>query len=456
METISRKNTTQSKFLEYLRIGLLFLIGARYLYVFFVFTWGQGLWITEHRPDTIDVGSYYIAGHILKDGNGHKIYDYNFQEKYLLNDLLPYFNKFKEFKGTIPSYIFAEHIKAFKQSNGLFAYFYYYPPNSLPALYALSWLPLNVLYLCINFLSLIMLLGAFFLSTKKYWNEQKNRNFLYVLFAGIIVFSPTLCNFLNAQLALISSLAFYFYYYFSKQKKFFLAGLFLSITLIKPQIGLPLVLIAILLRDKKSFAYCALVTLLLCLLAYLLIGYEGYKDYFISSLQLAGFKNFGIHPHPVDKAIHSIYYLGFKLLGQNNYCEIKLEPILKTIIHGISLCSTIAMIWIASLKRFSQTLKITILSLLSMFVFSYHHLHDYVLLLSTLFIVIEENASIMKKATIYFIGLFVFLSNVLSTMLSGPLYSLNTIATLLLYLFSILTILLLVFIKPKNNNEVIN
>ena len=158
--------------LEYLRIAILAVIGLRYLYLLLIFSFGRGYLLTKNQPDILDIAPYYMAGQILKNADGSKVYDYKAQEKYAIKIFLPYLQKAnpKELAEIVS--INEAHKKTLLNRKGVNSYFYYYPPNTLPILYLFSIFSISNLFIIINFLSLLALSLALFLGLKNYWRKN--------------------------------------------------------------------------------------------------------------------------------------------------------------------------------------------------------------------------------------------------------------------------------------------
>ena len=410
--------------LEYLRIAILAVIGLRYLYLLLIFSFGRGYLLTKNQPDILDIAPYYMAGQILKNADGSKVYDYKAQEKYAIKIFLPYLQKAnpKELAEIVS--INEAHKKTLLNRKGVNSYFYYYPPNTLPILYLFSIFSISNLFIIINFLSLLALSLALFLGLKNYWREKKNQNFIIVFLASLIVFSPVIENIYNGQIALLCCLSFYFYYYFAKKQKNFLCGLFLSICLFKPQLGLPLLLIPFLLKQKQIVLYTALISCILCILAYFLIGFGGYKDYIISNLQTLNFTQFGSHLHPVVKPIYPIHIIVLWINQQNNYCNLSLKPTMDLIVNilfGVCILSMFCIFKFTSLKLNE---KVFLGSLLALLAIQYHYSFDYGLIISSLLILFDDNGyKHFRKLLAFFILVFVLLLNII-----GFIFSLQKIA----------------------------
>ena len=233
----------------------------------------------------------------------------------------------------------------------------------------------------INGISVLLLLLALFV-TYKHINSFFN---LCVLVSALLLSQAFNHNILHAQLSLLVTLAFYFYFYFTQKQQYKLAGLSLALTLLKPQLGLPLLCIPLLLKQHKTFLYALASIFLFYLLGYILIGIEGYKDYGLTILQLLKLTNLNHYVPELSEPVYPVQDLMY-LFSSRNVCDLNMTTIVKFAATIPQCLGLFGMLYLAHKKITNMTqtdeliYKTAVLALMSMFVFQYHHSHDFNLL----------------------------------------------------------------------------
>ncbi|MDX1920757.1 MAG: glycosyltransferase 87 family protein [Candidatus Caenarcaniphilales bacterium] len=361
----------------------------------------RGLFFAKHRPQRLDISAYFNVTQILKKGFGKRLYDYRFQDlhskdlfkHYLSNSLEPFTgNKFLKFTNN--------DLKLLEDRSTLAGNFYYPPQASLFGL-LLAPLSLLNLYILLNAFSVGVLLLAIFLVFKKY-NLSK---FWIVLFvASLLCFQPWNHALFHGQISVLICSCFFFYYFFHERQRPIQSGIFLALSLLKPQLGIGLFLITLLQKDFKAVFYGLLFTLGLLGLSLPIIGFEGVKDYFLAFLQLSNIFKIGLWaPRPVEP-IYPV--LDWTLLFFTNVsaCGLWVAKLSKILTISVSLCALGSMIWIASKEQCRQVnpLRFALLTLLSFFLFQYHHTHEYSLIVFCLLVAMLCNEGGAKKIILWF------------------------------------------------------
>ncbi len=346
-----------------LKLFLLLLFCVISVFVFSIF-FLRGYWLAQHRPDQIDATAFYMTSEILKN-NPSEVYNFKFQQNKLKSIYL------NLLESTKPWFISSSHWKKLQEDDFLYLYFYN-PPNVLPFIYFFSFISLPYLWFAIGLLSVCALGVILYIS---FQNTAPNLNRTKCLFVACLLMYPAILNniFLG-QITLLIVLAYYFYYYFSQRQSHVLAGFFLSLTLFKPQIGLPLLFITLLLKDYKALLFCMAYTCVFCLLAFFLIGSVGYSSYFVATLQMLGLQNLDLFvPNLETFNKYSDSFFGQLLILTENF-QVSLGASL-----GLSVLVLLSMYFVSQ-QSWKLHHKITLLLMLSMLLSPYQNPNYYCLL----------------------------------------------------------------------------
>ncbi len=353
-----------------------------------------------NRPDRIDLAPYYMSGYMLHKGQGHSLYKYKEQEFYL-NKL---FFKYSINKAHIPINTLTVQDKQVVESTKIARSYYYYPPNGLWLAWLWSLGSSLYSYLFLNFLSLSLLGLALFLGLK----NIKNKFVLSIFLLSILCFQPFNHNVMHGQLSLFIALCFYFYYYFQKKQQNLLAGIFLSFTLLKPQLGLPLVLVVCLLKHYKVLFYFLISALVQFIIGLYLIGVEGYKDYFLAMFQLMGLYQSTLFVPIPSMPIYALQDLIISFFNPRGICLMKIKNLSSqiTVLCQFAVLAFMLKLGFETLKnvdeKYSKIYKIALLSLLSLLLCNYHHAHDHNLFLIVVLILCDLGEAARDKVLLWF------------------------------------------------------
>jgi hypothetical protein len=437
------------KFLK--NIVLWFLLSLVFIFATFSFYLfiKRGAWFVQIRPDLLDTGPYYMAGKLLQGKQAKNIYDYKLQ-KQAINELYgPYLNKSSNKQTFI-----AERDHKLASTQQVHQMYYYYPPNSLWLVYGLAHLPSPyAFWLVTSLLSACSLIVCLFLTFKEtVFLTQKNLFYVLSLLVGIISYFPLKQNFFYGQFSLILCSAYFFYFYFTKAKNYLLAGFALSVCSVKPQIGLPLLILPILFKEYKTIFYSLSFVLLYCALGYFLIGPEGFGEYFKSTLQLTGLKNFGLYlPLPSE----GMYSTLESIKGLLFYMQLPVtengRQIILLSIDGILLLLCVGVARLPNKILKDQILAKGAIALMVFLLSPYHMIHDYCLLIFICLTVFYCSHELARSATIwltFFYAVPLMLVNYfVSNRILAEKYGLQTIV-----LFTLITIALMLYQITAQSN----
>jgi len=376
-----------------------------------------------------DLLPYYNAGYIIKKGEGSKVYNYQFQKESFLE----------------------LHTKYIKGSPPPETGYFYNPPNSLIFVYFLSLVSPLSAWLIIKLISLSIVGFSVYSAIPK--KDGKN-TWIYttILLLGLMYFSPLLINLRNGQFSLLIACSFYFYWYFSKysqlQYKEILAGFFLSLTLIKPQIGIPLLLIPLWLQQWRILFFCICSTFIFFLSGIFLIGIEGFKTYLFSTLELIGLQKANLKvPIPGGPEC---------LAGQLQALKISstLIPKITNLFNIICLALIFFTMKDKSKNHFPIEYKVFIIGSLSLFLGSYHTDNDYCLIIALILILVLSQFkywkfSIICFSIISFIG--TYLLDRINIHTAGEIIRLREHTYIKTYF--LLTLITIIILQLKNNKR---
>lgn len=413
----------------------------------FSFYFQRGIFFAKNRPDRMDLSVYYNVAQILKEGSGHKLYNYDFQKQHnkkLFQQYLKGEQKDKVAQKSKPHFT-PEDLKVLK-SKKVEAGYFYYSPQVLPFLFLLSPLSVMALYSFINFFTFLVLGIIIYLSVK----DKKFPTELILLFiSSILLFQPFLHNFFHSQISFLICSCFFFYYFFHNRKQAIFSGLFLALALIKPQLGLCLLLLSFLKRDYKAIKFFCFYTFLFLLFSFPLLGFEGFKDYLFSLLSLTKFANINSFvnvsvPLPVEP-VYPLEDMFFSFGRFANNCSVNAIQLVRSLTFILSLVAIFLIyFFLKPGKNNEEPIKFAIASLLSLFIFQYHHVHDYNLILIAILIASLSEREAAKNCILWFIvvcSLLTFLldvnfgaSNLINHYHFHSFWLLNILTILFLYI----------------------
>ena len=192
----------------------------------------------------------------------------------------------------------------------------------------------------------------------------------FILFAGIFLFFPAFSAFMNGQDDAILLLGLAFWLWGMLSEKPFLAGLGLSLTIVRPQTALFLA-IPFLFKQRKVLWGFALGGMILVIISWALIKTEGMIN-FINSLKVIE-STIWIEPHTLDMpTISGMIRRNFKVID---------VTLLRNLIWGCYLAGIIG--FCIAWHRSKEILEkhIGLLALFSILLVPYAHYHDLVILL---------------------------------------------------------------------------
>ena len=252
-------------------------------------------------------------------------------------------------------------------------YYAHVPYIALPANlltnadYVASFNRWSIFLLLLNALTTLLLIRS--LHTSNFRSDQ-----LLVLYAGTFLFFPTFSGFMNGQDDAILLLGAAIWMLALSSQKYFLAGLGLSLTTIRPQIALFLA-IPFLFRDRKVFWGFVLGSACLVLISVALIGVDGTYDFIIGLRTLEG--SIWNQPHALDMpSLSGMIRRSFKITN--------MEPV-RAFLWGVYSLGIIvfSIIWYTS-REISQK-HLGLLALSAILLVPYSHYHDLTLLLIPLY-----------------------------------------------------------------------
>jgi|694.fasta_scaffold01907_28 hypothetical protein len=391
----------------------------------------KSYWVAYHRPDCVDISSFWMTANILREHKGQHLYNYSFQKKYYQNLYKNYVSKFRMSKPNKPTYINETEYYAltrdFFKNDIKPPLYYYYAPNTLWFVYLFSFMAIAQSQVFIGILGLFSVLTAVFWVIKHFLKTSSNFwDYLFLFGIGIVCFPPFRFILSNAQFSLIISICFFFYYYFQKKKNFLLSGLFLSLCFFKPQMGLPLLLLPLIKKEWQTLIACAVFLIAQLLIGYFFIGSEGYISYIQSTFQLMGIQDLGLFVPQPGSPTYPINSIISILYNQTEYCQMNMKNIFSlgnkvfsfTVLTVIFLlarkCHNATIQQSSSTNKLLQEsnsvenkntfdfLQIALIIISSLLLIPYHHIYDYSILISICLIAFDFAEKWFCKAIIWF------------------------------------------------------
>lgn len=233
-----------------------------------------------------DFPAFYTAGHIIRDGNAHRLYDFSLQAQVQQAFLLSHGWTFAG--GLLP---------------------YNYPPFFAPIFVPLSYLPLAWAFQVWSLVNIVLVLA----STGLLLHVQKKRSRRDLATAGLVVlaFFPVFRGLYNGQTNFLILFVVTLSYLALKSKRDYLAGVTLALGLVKPQ--LVVVIAAMLLYHRRWRAVSAfgITGAVLLFISWMMVGVDGFISYVDLVRQMSNWDSIaGIYPAAMPNLRGTVYRLG--------------------------------------------------------------------------------------------------------------------------------------------------
>lgn len=233
-----------------------------------------------------DFPAFYTAGHIIRDGNVHRLYDFGLQARVQQAFLLPFGWTFAG--GLLP---------------------YNYPPFFALIFVPLSYLSLTSAFQVWSLINILLVLASTGLLLRLQ-GRCSRRDFVT---AGLIVLSffPVFRGLYNGQTNFLILFAVTLTYLALKRDRDYLAGAALALGLIKPQL---VILIAVMLlyhRRWRAVSAFSVTGAVLLFISWMMVGVDGFISYVDLVRQMSNWDSIaGIYPAAMPNLRGTVYRFG--------------------------------------------------------------------------------------------------------------------------------------------------
>ena len=315
------------------------------------------------------------------------------------NDFVPYWSAGHLLASDENPYSLENTLHLFPDSGVEGAFLFLYPPVILPIFIPFGLLPIHLSMIIWLLLSVMLLL----ISSTWIWRVYRGpSNKRWVMILVVLFFTPAIFALFEAQVSFLLLLGISGFLYFGDQRKWFIAGVFMSLLSIKIQLLLPFLVIVglwIIYERRWKVMAGAVLAILISLFIVIIIRPSILNDY------LLFIPGISVYPciQPVLGALFCVF--GEDRIGWLSYIPTTI---------GITL---LVIIWWRNKDKWSWKEWTPLFIIISLLTAPYAYMHDQVLFLIPVLEVAIVILMIRQNRTSYFIMAVYLLVNVIALIL---------------------------------------